>query len=143
MHTGLFATAVSTIFWTQTLVNGTFHVHTESRFAGREHADIIPSPSPIVEREWLANMVWNFFLWHAIITLRLHTNMKVSTGRELRAPIFHDARGWTHLCLVILKGIFTTFKNSKEYPFLKTFWVEKTKQNKKHGFDFLCFIHCN
>ena len=75
MLTGPFATAVSTIFWTETLVNGTFHVHTERRFAGREHADIIPSPLP----DWRERMYGYYgvelLLWHVIIKLYVFTPM--------------------------------------------------------------------
>ena len=46
LHAGPFATVKSSIFWTQTLVNGTFYVHFGSRSAGREHADSRYTPTP-------------------------------------------------------------------------------------------------
>ena len=58
LHSGPFAMAISTISWTQILVNGTLRVHFERRSAVREHADITlpPPPPPIVEGEWMATM---------------------------------------------------------------------------------------
>ena len=88
LHTGPFAMALSSIFWTQTLLNGTFCVHFERRSARREHAGMIPSttttPTPttspppnslIIEGELMAYMGCGTSSWacHNKTGLHLHT----------------------------------------------------------------------
>ena len=76
--------AISTRVWTQTVVNGTIHVHFERRSAMREHADITPPPLWLYrEKKWLIWCRTSPWACHSKTGLRLHTYMSQQAGGRI------------------------------------------------------------